>query len=212
MIGLLGGTFDPIHFGHLRAAEELGERYGLDQVRLLPCRPGHRHSPIAPEAERLAMTRLAAAGNPRLVVDDRDLRRAGPTYSIDTLRELRAEFGDTPLVLIMGMDAFAGLPGWKDWRRLIELAHLLVAHRPGGHAALVPELQTFLSEHQSTDPKALADSPAGRVSLAPLTALDISATRIRALLAAGQSPRYLLPEPVLEHIERLGLYRPATSV
>lgn len=208
MIGVLGGTFDPVHYGHLRAAEELGERLGLKRVHLLPCRPGHRHPPLASEAERLALLRLAVAGNPRLVADDRDLRRAGPTYTVDTLGELRAEFGSTPLVLLLGMDAFLGLPGWKDWRRLIGLAHIVVAHRPGGHAALAPELRELLDAHGVGDHKALAQAPAGSVLLAPLTALDISATRIRELIVDGHSPRYLLPDPVLDQIERLGLYQP----
>lgn len=210
MIGILGGTFDPIHFGHLRFAQELGEALALTEVRLLPCRPGHRHAPQAGESQRLDMLRLAVADNPFLVADDRDLRRSGPTYSVDTLSELRAERGDVPLVLLMGHDAFCGLPSWKDWTRLFELAHIVVAERPGETAAFPPQLASILAQRRITQHKALAGEPAGRVLLAPLTALDISATRIRALLAVGRSPRYLLPEPVLDYIERHHLYRPAS--
>ncbi|MBI2379622.1 MAG: nicotinate-nucleotide adenylyltransferase [Gammaproteobacteria bacterium] len=207
MIGLLGGTFDPVHLGHLRAAEELRESLGLHELRLLPCRPGHRHPPHASEEQRLAMLRLALADNPALRLDERDLRRAGPTYSVDTLAELRTEYPGRPLVLIMGLDAFTGLPTWKDWRRLTTLGHLVVAHRPGAHPPLSAELAEWLAERRVGDAKALAGEPAGRVLLAPLTALDISATDIRRRLAEGRSVRYLVPEPVRNYVERHHLYR-----
>lgn len=212
-IGILGGTFDPIHYGHLRLAEELGERLRLEEVRFFPSgTPPHRSAPAVTADHRLAMTRLAAAGNARFAVDDRELRRAGPGYTFDTLRELRADLGDArPLALLLGADAFLEFATWHRWREIFGLAHVAVAHRPGfpveRWAERMPEpLAREYSARLMQQPLAIHLSPAGGVVIVPFTALEISATAIRDMLRAGASPRYLLPGAVLDYIRSHGLY------
>lgn len=212
-IGILGGTFDPIHYGHLRLAEELGERLRLEEVRFFPSgTPPHRSAPAVTADHRLAMTRLAAAGNARFAVDDRELRRAGPGYTFDTLRELRADLGDArPLALLLGADAFLEFATWHRWREIFGLAHVAVAHRPGfpveRWAERMPEpLAREYSARLMQQPLAIHLSPAGGVVIVPFTALEISATAIRDMLHAGASPRYLLPGAVLDYIRSHGLY------
>lgn len=208
-IGLFGGTFDPVHNGHLRTALDLVELLGLDELRLVPAAtPALRGQPSATPDQRLEMLRLGAAGVPALCVDDRELRRGGVSYTVDTLRELRAELGDEArLCMVVGEDAFAGLERWKDWQRLLDYAHLAVLTRPGDTAAPGPALAAWTVEHLATDAaSALAGASRGRVIRLGLTQLEISATRIRTLLAAGRSPRFLLPEGVLAFIQANGLY------
>lgn len=213
-LGLLGGTFDPIHLGHLRLAEELGEALALAEVRVLPTgTPPHRGAPVASAAHRLAMVRLAIAGNPRLLLDEHEIHKTAPCYMVDTLAALRAE-GDAarPLVLFLGADAFLGLTGWHDWRRLFELAHLAVAHRPGfapatWEAAMPVALRAELEARRTDRAADLHSAPAGRIYRHEITQLDISASRIRALVGAGRSPRYLVADAVLDYIERHRLYR-----
>jgi nicotinate-nucleotide adenylyltransferase len=209
-LGLLGGTFDPLHNGHLRLAEEAKERLGLARVRLIPAgRPPHREAPGASAADRLAMCRLAAAGNPGLEVDPSEVESAAPSYTHTTLSRLRGELGETrPLVLLLGVDAFNGLASWHRWRDLFELSHIAVASRPGhplDPARLAPELAREWFARQST-PAALAAAPAGGLLAFTITALDISATAVRTLVATGQSPRYLLPDPLVDYIAQHHLY------
>jgi len=131
-IGLLGGTFDPIHFGHLRLAQELADALGLARVRFIPTGiPPHRDSPEVSGAHRLQMVRIAIAGNLLFEADDREIRREGVNYTYDTLTELRDELGERPLCLLMGADAFAALTTWHRWQELFDLAHVVIAHRPG---------------------------------------------------------------------------------
>jgi nicotinate-nucleotide adenylyltransferase len=212
-IGILGGTFDPIHYGHLRLAEELGERLRLEEVRFFPSgTPPHRSAPAVTADHRLAMTRLAAAGNARFTVDDRELRRAGPGYTFDTLKELRADLGDArPLALLLGADAFLDFATWHRWREIFGLAHIAVAHRPGfpveRWAERMPEpLAREYSARLMQQPLAIHLSPAGGIVIVPFTALEISATAIRDMLRAGASPRYLLPGAVLDYIRSHKLY------
>jgi nicotinate-nucleotide adenylyltransferase len=212
-IGILGGTFDPIHYGHLRLAEELGERLRLEEVRFFPSgTPPHRSAPAVTADHRLAMTRLAAAGNARFAVDDRELRRAGPGYTFDTLKDLRADLGDArPLALLLGADAFLEFATWHRWREIFGLAHVAVAHRPGfpveRWAERMPEpLAREYSARLMQQPLAIHLSPAGGIVIVPFTALEISATAIRDMLHAGVSPRYLLPGAVLDYIRSHGLY------
>jgi nicotinate-nucleotide adenylyltransferase len=212
-IGILGGTFDPIHYGHLRLAEELGESLRLEEVRFFPSgTPPHRSAPAVTADHRLAMTRLAAAGNARFTVDDRELRRAGPGYTFDTLKELRADLGDArPLPLLLGADAFLEFATWHRWREIFGLAHVAVAHRPGfpveRWAERMPEpLAREYSARLMQQPLAIHLSPAGGIVIVPFTALEISATAIRDMLHAGVSPRYLLPGAVLDYIRSHGLY------
>lgn len=213
-IGILGGTFDPIHHGHLRLAEEMAEAIGLAEVRFLPSgTPPHRPSPAAAAIARRDMVKLAIAGNPRFVLEEHEVFQTTPCYMVDTLTALRARLGvHTPLVLILGMDAFAALDRWSRWRRLFELAHLAIAHRPGiAHAdwqeALPEALRREALPRQAEAAAELASAPAGRLWTYPMTALDISASRLRELFAQGKSPRYLMPDAVIDYIQRHALYR-----
>lgn len=210
MIGLLGGTFDPIHYGHLRPALELSEALGLAQLRFIPNGvPPHRDPAHASAAQRREMVRRAIAGQRGFVLDDRELQRPGPSYSVDTLRELRAEQGQVPLCLLLGMDAFLGLHHWHQWELLPQLAHLVVAHRPGWSLdadAIPASLGLLLDRRRVKDPAALAAAPAGGVFLQPVTPLAISSTAIRALFATGRSARWLLPDTVIEYILEKDIY------
>ncbi|NTV94150.1 MAG: nicotinate-nucleotide adenylyltransferase [Thiobacillus sp.] len=210
-IGLLGGTFDPIHNGHLRLAEEMAAALGLDEVRILPTgTPPHRGRPHAAAADRLAMAQLAIAGNPRFRLDEHEVHKTEPCYMVDTLTELRAELGDDrPIVLFLGADAFAGLEGWHQWRRLFALCHIAVAERPGYDLSrhLSPVLAGILATRLTANPADLAASQAGRIFRHAISQLEISASAIRALVAAGRSPRYLLPNAVLDYIDQHRLYR-----
>lgn len=210
-IGVFGGTFDPVHFGHLRSALELLEQLSLQHILLIPSAvPPHRDVPYATAEQRLAMLRLAVEGQPGLLVDEREIRRTGPSYMIDTLDSLRAELGETPLCLILGVDAFLGLPGWHKWQKLLELAHIVVAHRPGWQLdkSRMPQiLQQAVQGRWVTDGQALCSKPAGSVLLQGVTQLDISATEIRERIAEGKSANYLLPAQVWQYIQKQDLYR-----
>lgn len=206
-IGLLGGTFDPVHHGHLRPAIELLECLGLAEMRLVPGYvPPHRRSPQAAPEQRLRLLQCAVAGVPGLVVDARELRRGGYSYTIDTLHELRAEIGQRPLCFALGSDAFLGLPGWYRWRDLPLLTHLVVMQRPGHALRLGEELSDWTAARQVADPLALHGCSSGLVLFQETTALDISASSIRRLLAQGRSARYLMPDPVWECIANGGIY------
>ncbi len=208
MIGVFGGTFDPVHFGHLRPALEVQQALRLREVRFIPARqPPHRDQPAASPTQRLAMLKAAINYQPGFVVDERELQRPGPSYMVDTLASLRSELGAEPLCLILGYDAFVGLPGWHQWQQLVELAHLVITHRPGwNHDDLPGELQSLLQQH-AIPAAQLADTSAGGICFVEVTQLDISATRIRAQLQAGQDVRYLLPETVYEMIREQNFYR-----
>ena len=207
MIGILGGTFDPIHHGHLRLALEIHEGLGLDEVRLIPARqPPHRGAPFAGAEDRQAMLEAAVVATPGLRVDARELDRDGPSYTVDTLESFRAEFPQRSLCLIVGMDAFCELDAWYRWRSLPELAHIVIARRPG---ALMPESgrpAELLRERLTDSATALRRMQAGRTLMQDVPPLDITATRIRSLLGAGRNPRYLLPDAVLDVIHERGLY------
>lgn len=214
-LGIFGGTFDPIHYGHLRLAEEAAESLGLAQVLCIPAgAPLLRDTPRTAARHRLAMVRLALRDAPRLALDAAEVANPAPSYTVDTLRRLRAVHGAArPLVLLLGADAFARLEAWKEWRTLFELAHLAVATRPG-HDAKLGAGETGPSaalgvewRARRAEAGALTAAPAGAIVPFAITALDISATAIRARLAAGRSVRYLLPAPVLDYIEQHHLYR-----
>lgn len=211
-LGVFGGTFDPVHLGHLRLAEEAAETLGLGGVRWIPAgQPRHREAPQVTPQHRLEMVRRAIAGNPRFALDAAEVDSDGASYTVPTLERLRAELGPRrPLVLLLGADAFAGLPTWHRWQDLLGLAHLGVAHRPGFplvEASLPPAVATLLRERRLDGPQALATAPAGGIASFAMTQLAISATQIRALLANRRSPRYLLPEPVIDYIDLHHLYR-----
>lgn len=209
-IGVFGGTFDPVHFGHLRLAEEMAESIGLERVLFIPAgQPPHRGMPRIAAPHRLEMVRRAIAGNPRFAADAREVDSPNPSYTVDTLTALRAELGaDQPLWLLLGADAFLGLPGWHEWQRLFALAHIAVAARPGAlltQSDAMPEsLKKEVSQRLVADGSAAG--AAGSVLLRQMTPLDISATAIRNTLARHGSVRYLLPDAVLDYIHEHQLY------
>ena len=212
-VGILGGTFDPIHFGHLRLAQELAHTLKLTKVRFVPSgTPPHRAAPGSGIAHRVAMTRLAVATNPLFDVDERETRRSGPAYTFDTLTELRAELGATSsLVLLLGADAFLEFATWHRWHELFGLTHVAVAHRPGfpverWRDSMPQPLAREYAARLMQQPLAVHLAPAGGIVVMPITALDISATAIRELMRTGGSPRYLLPDPVLDYIQAQNLY------
>jgi nicotinate-nucleotide adenylyltransferase len=207
MIGILGGTFDPVHFGHLRPALEVQEALALDEVRLIPCHiPPHRAEPHASAAQRVAMLEAAVQTHPAFRIDTRELQRHGPSYTFDTLVSLREELGDAGICLLLGMDAFADLTTWHRWNELIELCHLVVMTRPGADIPAGGELAGFIRHHRAPDAAQLRGLPAGSLLFQPVTALAISASRLRALLAQGLSPAFLMPEAVIGFINQEGLY------
>lgn len=211
-LGIFGGTFDPVHFGHLRLAEEATDRLGLAGVRWIPAgQPRHRDAPCVTAEARLQMVRLAIAGNPRFSVDPAEAECGEASYTVPTLARLRRELGpERPLVLLLGADAYAGLPGWHRWQELFALAHIAVAHRPG-HPLDIGALPAALADahrQRLTDSTtALGSTPAGNIFPMAMTPLDISATHIRELFVGGCSPRYLLPQAVIDYIGLHHLYK-----
>lgn len=207
MLGILGGTFDPIHFGHLRTGLEVREALDMDELRFVPChQPPHRDRPHASAEQRAAMVRLALQGQQRLSCDERELQRSGPSYTVDTLAALRAELDQRSLCLVIGSDAFSDIATWHQWPRLIELAHLVVMHRPGWETAIPAAATGVLAQRQTGNREVLAARPAGCLWFQPVTPLPISASAIRELVAAGRSIDYLVPKAVAHYIRGQRLY------
>ncbi len=206
-VAILGGTFNPVHHGHLRAAIEIKEALDLAAVHMIPLfAPPHRDPPKVSANFRLAMLEAATQGEDGLIVDDREIRRGGISYTVDTLRELREELGATPLCMIIGTDAFAHLHTWHDWEKLIELAHIVVVHRPGSDLPKDLPANEFLQKMETDKIEDLHDSPAGCFMSISIPMLEISSTQIRSILHNGQNPQYLLPESVLNIITEQNLY------
>ncbi|WP_020409347.1 nicotinate-nucleotide adenylyltransferase [Hahella ganghwensis] len=206
---VLGGTFDPVHHAHLRTALEIQQLLGNDTVvHLMPSGdPRHRAAPHASALHRLEMLKLAVSGESRLVVSDMEVKRTGATYTVDTLEELRAKEGpDRPIIFVMGGDAFLSLPKWHRWVEIIRLAHIMVINRPNWSNIGQGELSEFLLRHNATSLNELTELPSGRIAECALTQLDISSTQVRTLLKAGQSPRFLIPDLVLDYIRSHHLY------
>jgi nicotinate-nucleotide adenylyltransferase len=213
-IGILGGTFDPIHYGHLRLAEEMLELAGLEHIRFIPTgNPPHRDTPQVSATDRSAMVRLAIAEQPAFVLDNREVNRATKCYTVDTLRELRAELGEAqPLCLLMGGDAFLQLHTWHEWEEILGLAHIVVGYRPGFtlgkriHNA-TPQLQQHYQQRLCTVAY-LSQHAAGGIAELAIPKLEISATLIRARVAEKRTIRYLLPATVANYIYQHQLYAP----
>ena len=206
-LGIFGGTFDPIHFGHLRTAFELQRVIGLEELRFVPAgSPPHRDVPLAEGSLRLEMVRAAIADQPGFVVDDREVLRAGPSYTVTTLAELHGEFPQRPLCLVVGMDAFLGLTLWHQWREILRLAHLAVAHRPGWRAPTDGSLGELLATRGTSRVADLHEQAAGRIYVHPVTQLEISSTDLRNIVVNGRDPRYLVPDAVRDIIRETGCY------
>jgi nicotinate-nucleotide adenylyltransferase len=204
MIGIFGGTFDPIHYGHLRPAQEAMQKLALDELRILPSAlPPHRPLPLASAAHRLAMAELAVRDLPGFRVDDRELHRSGLSYTVLTLESLRAEFGNVSMCLLIGADQFHAFETWHRWQEIPELAHLVVLNRPGATAGRLPD---WARGHECANLHELRETPAGRLAFLAVSPQDISATRIRAALARRDSVEGLMPMAVLDYIRNNQLY------
>ncbi len=206
-VGIFGGMFDPIHFGHLRTAFELRHVLGLEELRFVPCGdPPHRESPTCSAALRLSMVEAAIAGHAGFVADDRELARSGPSYTVDTLASLRAELPDDALCVILGMDAFLSLPTWHRAGELLGLAHVVVAHRPGWEAPRDGEIGALLARHATSDAAELGKYEAGRIHIEPVTQLEVSSSELRKSIRDGLPPTFLMPDGVSEIIRESGCY------
>ena len=215
-IGIYGGTFDPIHYGHLRPCLELCESLKLDHVRFIPAfLPPHRDNPATEVMHRLEMVAKAIDSEPSFVLDEREIQRGGPSYMVDTLKSLRQDFPDNPLCLLMGMDAFSGIESWSHWQELLDYAHIIVTQRPDTdfHAlelwsdSLNQFYQKYKSQNYNASLQNIHNSLHGLSQLESVTQLSISATDIRKRLKNRQSIRFLTPEPVIKLIECYNLYQ-----
>ncbi|WP_411726836.1 nicotinate-nucleotide adenylyltransferase [Methyloglobulus sp.] len=209
MIGIFGGTFDPVHYGHLRSALEVKEIFGLDEVRLIPSsQPPHRNLPHAPAKLRVQMLKLAIENQPGLIIDTREIDRVGTSYMVITLESLRQEFPDQPLLLFIGSDAFNQLTCWYQWQRLLDFVHIIVLTRPG---FTVRQLDDFFAARQIANKQDLSEQLAGKLYFQPITQLDISATAIRNMIANERNPGFLLPDAVIAYIKQHQLYQTQTA-
>ena len=211
-IGLLGGSFDPIHYGHLQLARDALEHLPLREVRFVPAAQPWQKGPITAAAHRAQMVHLAIADQARFTLDMREIERGGVTYTIDTLQALRSQLPNRPLVLIMGSDQFARLDTWRDWQQVVQLAHVAVATRAGTHNRLSAELLTLL-DNRRAEAASLASNPGGSVVEFAMTPVDASATEVRRLLRQPKSAERaqrlsaMVPAPVLDYIDLHRLYR-----
>jgi nicotinate-nucleotide adenylyltransferase len=205
MIGIFGGTFDPIHYGHLRSALEVKEIFGLSEVRLIPsAQPPHREQPAATALMRLHMLELAIKDQLGLIIDTRELNRTGASYMVDTLRSLRQEFKDEPLLLFIGNDVFNHLKSWHQWQHLFDYAHIVVMTRPGFK---IQNLDAFFEARLANETTELAHNLAGKLYFQQVTQLDISATAIRDMISEHRNPGFLLPDTVIAYIRQHKLYQ-----
>lgn len=205
-IGLLGGTFDPIHFGHLRAALEIYELNQLDEMRLIPCNhPPHRSTPLATALDRLTMAKLAIEET-TLLLDDREMKREGPSYTLETITSLRQEFPRASLCFVLGTDAFLGLETWYEWEKILTLCNIIVICREGWEISASKSTTALLAQRALAPQESLQQFTAGKIVQQTITALNISASLIRHLIRNGRSPQFLLPESVYQYIRKHSLY------
>ena len=212
LIGVFGGTFDPIHYGHLRTAFEMLQALRFDEVRLIPCGdPPHRGKTFASASLRLRMVEEAVKDHAGFVCDDREVRRTGPSYTVDTLLALRQEYPGDSIGLIVGMDAFLKLQSWHRWEEILENCHIVVAHRPGWKAPDIGPLGDLIAAHGTHRVEDLHEADCGRIHIHAVTQLEIASTEIRQLIAAGRDPRFLMPDAVKKFIEETGTYMSDTN-
>src|SRR5579862_4530368 len=201
-IGILGGTFDPIHLGHLRMALELHDSLQLSKVHIIPCyQPVHRHIPKATPQVRLEMIKLAIADEISLCLDTREIDRQGPSYFIDTLLDLRQEMPDTSFCLLLGTDAFLEFTQWHRYQDIINNAHIIVAHRPNYQLPNKGNITELMLKHLQSKTSYIQENLAGGILFCPITSLDISASSIRKQIAMNKNPRYLLPDSVYDYLK-----------
>jgi len=209
MIGILGGTFDPVHYGHLRPAMDVRSALGLADVRFIPVgTTTHREQPEASAAQRQAMLLRAIEDVDGLRVDDREIKRNEPSYMIDTLRSLKTDFPAESFCLIIGIDAFLKLESWREWRSIVELVNLVVTYRPNFNldSLIESELKDYLSRAK-TDKQKIMASDSGLCYFCPVTQLDISSTMIRQMVKLDRPLNYLLPDTVITYLTQNELYR-----
>ncbi len=203
----MGGTFDPVHYGHLRCAEEARRKLHLETVYLLPAaNPVHRPAPVASPSQRLAMLKLALTEFPNLAIDTREIKRGGPSYMVDTLLELLSVFKGRPLILLLGQDAANQLHRWDRWRQLFELAHIVVLGRPGSKAHYRNDVALEIKHRSGQGIDLMTSSVAGRVLTITVGAHAISATSIKGMLRRGLQPNQAMSAAELEYIQKQGLY------
>ena len=214
MIGILGGTFDPIHFGHLRPALEISQQLALSELRFIPsATPPHRWQPEACSQQRLEMVQLAIEGVPQFKLDDREYQREGASYTVDTLQSIRDEVGDvTPLCMILGMDAFKSFTQWHQWQKILTLCHIVISSRPNYDDIPIGNgidngIENWMQSHYCDDSALLSQSPAGKLYFCEVTQLDISATKIRQTIKIAKSSRYLTSKDVVDYIQNNDLYK-----
>jgi len=208
-VAVFGGTFDPVHFGHLRSAIEVREALQVETLKLVPAFiPPHRKAPTATAEQRLAMLRLATSDSAYIEVDDREINRGGKSFTVDTLASIREEIGSSkPLSLIVGADAYVLLDEWVKWQTLTDFAHLVILERPGHSVGQISErLESWSRDKHVAEPRCLGSQPAGLICQMRLTPLEISATMIRNLISRGESVEYLMPNAVIEYIQQHDLY------
>lgn len=213
-IGIFGGTFDPVHSGHLRVIVEIIENFNLDKLRVIPCgTPPIKSAAIATPIQRINMLRLAVSNQQNVIIDDIETHRNGPSYTVDTLTEIKERYPRSPLYLILGTDAFLGLNRWHRWRDILSLAHIIIIHRPGWDINIAEsttrpceEIKTILNSNLVSNKLTLQQNPTGNIMLFPIRKLDISSSAIRKLIKSEKSPRYLLPQDVLNFITAEQLY------
>jgi nicotinate-nucleotide adenylyltransferase len=213
LIGLLGGTFNPIHFGHLRMAQELADALNLTEIRFIPsANPPHKAVPTVSAQQRAEMVQLAIADNPLFKLDTRELNRQGASYTIDTLISLREELGENvALCLMMGSDAFSKLDSWHRWDELLNYCHIVLVQRLDNQTQtkLSDQLTVFLTDHYTENSGDLTEKSAGYIHMQKITTQDISATKIREMLKTGMNTKYLTPDKVLTYIKQQHLYSSA---
>ena len=208
LIGILGGTFDPIHLGHIYLAEQSYQHLKLQEIRFIPAyQPVHRDTPGASVADRLAMVKLAIADHSNFILDEREIIRQGPSYMIDTLISLHQEMPDNILCLLMATDAFAGFNKWHRWQEILNYAHIVIADRPELPCQLNPILQQYVQRHQIINPDLLKEKTHGSIYFMTISHLPISATEIRQQIAAGKNAAGFLPATVWDYIQKKNLYR-----